>query len=295
MIDSAALLASRQGGIVRRSQLIDLGIPASTIGDRVATGRYAAVIDGVYRVLELPRWRDRVLAAVNGLPSAIASHETAAAVLGFPDFDHTQVIVTVHSKRTHDWPGATVHRARDLASKDRSIADSIPVTSRARTLFDMAAILPESRFVDLADSVVSTGKVDVDALLEVGTRLCRRGKTGSSVVRRYLEGAVDSGVVSPLERRGLLLLKQAQISGFVTEFEIPWSPSQRFDVAFPDKRIAIEWDSRAFHTGSAAFQNDRERDRLAHLHGWRVLRFTWRDVTTRPDEVIATVISIHGE
>ena len=53
--------------------------------------------------------------------------------------------------------------------------------------------------------------------------------------------------------------------------------------------LAIEWDSRRWHEMADAFVTDRERDRQAFLHGWRVVRFTWVDVTRTPEEVVSTV------
>jgi hypothetical protein len=38
-----------------------------------------------------------------------------------------------------------------------------------------------------------------------------------------------------------------------------------------------------------AFQLDRQRDNLAQLAGWIILRFTWDDIVKRPSYVIATV------
>jgi very-short-patch-repair endonuclease len=35
--------------------------------------------------------------------------------------------------------------------------------------------------------------------------------------------------------------------------------------------------------------DDRRRDRMAARQGWVVLRFTWEDVTERPDEIADTV------
>jgi very-short-patch-repair endonuclease len=78
------------------------------------------------------------------------------------------------------------------------------------------------------------------------------------------------------------------------EFSIPWDPERRFDAAYPAARLAIEWDSRRWHELSDAFSRDRERDRQSLLHGWRVLRFTWVDVTERPTEVVETVRSLLG-
>ena len=44
-----------------------------------------------------------------------------------------------------------------------------------------------------------------------------------------------------------------------------------------------------WHHTPEAFQIDRERDNLAQLAGWRILRFTWKDVTERPFYVESTV------
>jgi len=88
---------------------------------------------------------------------------------------------------------------------------------------------------------------------------------------------------------GLDLLRNAGFPDPETEYTIPWSPKRRFDVAYPDRRLAIEWDSRRWHTQAEAFEQDRRRDRQAVVHGWRLLRFTWLDVIERPGEVAASV------
>jgi very-short-patch-repair endonuclease len=61
------------------------------------------------------------------------------------------------------------------------------------------------------------------------------------------------------------------------------------DVAFGQVRLAIEVDGWAFHTTPARFQRDRQRQNRLVAAGWTVLRFTWHDLTDRPDYVLATV------
>jgi very-short-patch-repair endonuclease len=38
-----------------------------------------------------------------------------------------------------------------------------------------------------------------------------------------------------------------------------------------------------------AFENDRLRDNAAQLAGWRILRFTWEEITNSPERVVSTV------
>lgn len=98
----------------------------------------------------------------------------------------------------------------------------------------------------------------------------------------------DAGA-TPLERRGRRVLVAGGLPLPVAQLPIPWSPSRRFDDAYPAARLAIEWDSRAWHLQRAAMESDRKRDRLAATKGWFVLRFTSQDLKDQPEEVVATV------
>ncbi len=288
MFEPALRRAALQGGVARRDQLLELGVTARQIDHRLQSGTWTPVIEGVYRILHLTSWHDRLAAAVAGLPNAVASHQSAARLLLLPLPPTREVIVTVHSRTTHTWPEATVRRCSDLAPSDITTAGRIATTTPARTLFDLSAHLSEPTFIDLADTLASTGTVAIDRLDRLAERLCRRGKAGSAVVRRYLVDRPAGASGSPLEIRAITLLRSAGLSP-LAEFPIPWSPSERFDLAFPDQRVAIELDSVRWHSTPGQFDADRRRDREALLHDWRVLRFTWRDIDNQPAETIAFV------
>lgn len=61
------------------------------------------------------------------------------------------------------------------------------------------------------------------------------------------------------------------------------------DFAHVQLRIAIEVDGRAFHSDRKSFERDRWRQNALIVGGWLVLRFTWEQITTRPDEVVAII------
>ncbi len=61
------------------------------------------------------------------------------------------------------------------------------------------------------------------------------------------------------------------------------------DVAFPARRLAVEVDGWAWHSGVDRFRWDRQRQNALVNAGWRVLRFTWHDFTARPEAVIAEI------
>jgi very-short-patch-repair endonuclease len=61
------------------------------------------------------------------------------------------------------------------------------------------------------------------------------------------------------------------------------------DFAWPAQRLIVEVDGYAFHGGPAAFERDRARDAALALAGWRVLRFTWHQITREPERVAAVI------
>ena len=54
------------------------------------------------------------------------------------------------------------------------------------------------------------------------------------------------------------------------------------DFLWPDACLVVEVDGREKHGTRRAFQADRDRDGRLAVAGYRVLRFTWWDVTRRP-------------
>ena len=60
-------------------------------------------------------------------------------------------------------------------------------------------------------------------------------------------------------------------------------------------RLVVETDGYAFHGHRLAFERDHRRDALLDLAGWKVRRFTWRQVAMDADLVAATVRAALGE
>jgi len=56
-----------------------------------------------------------------------------------------------------------------------------------------------------------------------------------------------------------------------------------------ESRLVVEVDSWQAHSTRHAFQADRTLSNAVQLAGWTILRFTYRDVTRRPELVAAQV------
>lgn len=285
--------AALQGGVLRRDQAIEAGFTKDQIDWRVSNGHWELITNGGYRLLELPGRLHLAKAAMTILPDATVSHYSAAAIHDLASVSRRIVSVTVASKTTHAFPGVRVFRNDDLAAWHRSEISGLPTTTLERTVVDLAALLSERHMEFIVDDLLAAGRFGTKELTSVLDSVARRGKPGVGCMRAILEKRSSSDDdQSPLEKAGNALLVKAGFTGFEREYPIPWSALQRFDTAFPFNRLAIEWDSRSWHTLKLAFQNDRERDRLAMEHGWRVLRFTWKDVHDNPSSVAESLRTV---
>lgn len=95
---------------------------------------------------------------------------------------------------------------------------------------------------------------------------------------------------SPLEARLLALIAASELPNPACNQEIT-NGSERIEVDFlwPKQRLVVETDGARFHDNPFAFERDRKRDRVLHLRGYRVVRFTHTQIEKEPDAVITTI------
>lgn len=60
------------------------------------------------------------------------------------------------------------------------------------------------------------------------------------------------------------------------------------DFLWREQRVAVETDGRSVHARRAQFVRDRQKDRDLQLAGFVALRFTWGELTRRPELVVDT-------
>jgi hypothetical protein len=176
-----------------------------------------------------------------------------------------------------------VHESTALAERDKTMVEGIPVTTVARTIFDLCAVCSPFT-VDLAiDSALRRDLATVDDLLALLRRLGKRGRRGTRKFRKLLEDRDASYVPTESEREQMLLrvLKEHGLPEPERQFSIYDKHGNfvaRPDLAYPDLKIAMEYDSYQHHTGKAAIVRDnRRRNRMGRI-GWLVLVATAEDV-----------------
>jgi very-short-patch-repair endonuclease len=280
-----AALAWRQYGVVTRAQLLDLGLSSKEIDYRVAVGRLRVIHQGIYavghdRLAPEGRWLAAVFA---GGDDAVLSHRSAARLWGLLAYDGKIEVTTPKNRRRR--PGVRFIRS-SVESFDRAIHRSIPVTTVARTLFDLGAV-DERRVPKAFEQADVLDLLEVSELQRLVDRHPRR--PGSRAIRSVLARAADwRGVTrSELEQRFRALVEEAGLP--TPELNRPIDLGAiviEADAVWADARLIVELDGYAYHRTAAAFERDRERDRAAVAAGWRVIRITWQQLATDPRGVV---------
>jgi very-short-patch-repair endonuclease len=284
-----AELASRQYGVVAAPQLRALGLTRNQIRRRMEVGRLHPCYRGVYAVghRALTRhghWLAAVLACGDG---AVLSHFSAAELWRINasksrglDRLHrpTDITVPVRSGRLSR-AGIILHRRATLPAGDTTTHHRIPSTTPARTIFDLATMLGRralERVIDEAERLRLCHQEDLEAMVQA-----HPGRRGAGALRAVLTShrIGSTATRSELEERFLALcrshcLPQPEVNVPLLDYVV--------DFFWPDARLIVEVDGHASHGTRAAFERDRDRDSRLAAHGFTTLRFTWRDVTSRP-------------
>ncbi len=274
-----ASLAAAQHGVVARYQLLAEGLGRRVIGGRLERGSLHPIHRGVYSVghpvLSVSgKWMAATLALG---PGAALSHRSAGELWGIAPRSSQAIEVT---RPTQAWPRAhLVAHCMPLCDDEKTVADGIPATTVPRTVLDCAATASRRQVERMLSEVEVRGLTDRLSIPDLLARYPRR--RGSAVLRALLdEGAGEDGATrNDFEELVVALLDSHGLPR--PRFNADVSVAGRFfcvDCLWRGERLIVELDGRAVHGTRKAFEDDRERDRLLTVGGWRVMRVTWRQL-----------------
>jgi hypothetical protein len=282
-------LAAKQHGLVARRQLLRLGLGADAIDHRRGSGRLLAMQRGVYALghAEL-RPEGRMLAVVLAASErAVVSHRSAAAVWGIRPWTGSFVELTLAGRGgTVKRRGRIVHHSRDLPEDERTVRLGIPTTSLARTLLDLAAVVPAHH---LRRAVERAEQAELFDLRRVRTVLgAHPGRPGRRALVALLDDMYDNGVTLTRSDLEAMMLQLSIDHGLPRPQVNRYDGTRESDFRWPARRLIVEVDSWTFHGRTRrAFDADRERDRHLLRDGWRVARFTDRQIRANPAGIAA--------
>lgn len=258
-------IATRSYAIIDIDELAELGIDKRAASRRVQRGALYRLYRAVYSIVppQFLRVEGRWLAGVKAArTSAGLSHKPAGALWDMCDVPRGPVHVSVpgdagRSRRS----GLVIHRAPKLTLAEITVERGIPVTTPARTLQDLQRAETPARFEEMLRRAAKRG-------LDLGPF------------------AAEDPDRTVLERRFLALCRR---------HSLPQPQTQRIigpytvDFFWAEARLIVETDGFETHGKRASFESDRARDAWLMTQGYRVVRFTWRQLKDDPKTVVGVL------
>ena len=199
--------------------------------------------------------------------------------------------VTTPRERGHRRDGIRIHDGLTLTDADITVIDNIPCTTLARTLLDIcedATRREVERALDVAEQRRLLDMTAIDDVLDGAN-----GRRGAKLLRAVLdEHRLGSTLTrNDLEEAFLAIARAAECPPDAVNVWIafPDGGGAEADFLYRRQRLIVEADGRDPHTIRKAFNADRRRDQRLMLLGWRVVRFTWQQVTFEPATVAHTL------
>jgi very-short-patch-repair endonuclease len=282
-----AVLAARQHGIVSVAQLQALGLGQRGAQLRAANGRLHRIYRGVYAVGHAaltPNGR-RLAAVLACGQGAVLSHRSAAAAWGLRPASGARFDITTPRPRKTAPPGVDLHLARKLDPDDVGELDRIPITSMARTLVDLAGVVPAAALERAVHQAEVLRLLDVAAVESALARA--RNRRGTRRLRAVLAEPSPGSTRSALEERFLALCRGSRLPlpRLNHHLAIPRGLIE-VDAYWPAAGLVVELDGAAAHRTARAFHADRRRDAALAAEGYLVIRLTWERVTREPAGVV---------
>lgn len=283
-------LAAGQYSLAHRTQALDLGMTSRQLHDRLESGLLVPVHQGVYRLAGAAQTSEQALlaACMAAGDGAVASHRSAAALWALRGVEADTPEITFPGTRRPQLRDVLVHRTDRLDRIDASRRLGIPVTTPVRTLLDLGAVAPAPVVESALEDALMRGLVTFALLTATLERLGGPGRNGAGVLRALVEerDPATAPTQSMMEDLLFRVVRRGGLPAPVRQFEVA---GVRLDGAYPDIRLGLEADGRIWHGGRLDVQRNSDKANRLLAHGWRVLHFTWFDLTRRARYVVATV------
>jgi hypothetical protein len=185
-----------------------------------------------------------------------------------------------------------MHRSSDLVPSDVTTIGGIPVTTRARTLLDLGAVVRPGLVSRALEQWLREGHTTVRQVRAALDDVSRKGRRGAGVLRQVLDGrALGTQPSDALAELVLAETMRAMGSPQPAYHHLIHVGAEVFeaDFAYPELMLAIEVDGYGPHTTPAQFEEDRRRQNLIVEVGYMVQRYTAKRVLSRPRSVAEDV------
>ena len=216
-----------------------------------------------------------VLACGDG---AALSHFSAAVVWGILQAEGQPIHVTAEKRRRVR--GVVVHESRLEGERVRRLG--IVVTTPARTIVDLADVVPRRRILERAIDEAEYLRLDCSGAAP------RSGRKGSGLLSSLL-AVHEPGSTRTRSDLEEMFLALSDSSGFPRPEVNCGIEGYECDFVWRDQRLIVETDGGAAHGTRRAKERDPVRDADLQLAGWMVIRVPYVRLLNAPDRVAAQV------
>lgn len=182
-------------------------------------------------------------------------------------------------------PRGIVAREQVLAGDEATRVAGLPVTTPARTAYDLGRYLPRGQAVARLDALMRATPFSMDEVLLLAKRY--PGARGMRQLRSALR-LVDGGAASPKETWLRLLLVDAGLP--IPTTQIPVVDGYRalamLDMGWREFGVAVEYDGDQHRSDRRQYVKDQWRLRKLAEWGWIIIRVIAED---KPEDVIERV------
>ena len=271
--------ASRQLGMFTRAQARAEGWSDSRQRRLVRDGVWVPVLGSVVRHQRGTTGPWQLGWAVS-LTGRIPSHGTAGAIWGYSIEDDRPRGIVDHGGGPVR--GVVDHRL-SLDEGDVVEVEGLRVTSELRTVADLLCLSPTTASIATVTDALRRGLLDLEDLAILTEKL--RGRRGGRRACRVLTSCAGRPW-SVLEWRFQQIARRLSSHWRFNVVLGDVDLTGPVDAVLDELRIVVELDGKRYH-GADRFQRDRSRDQRLAAAGYVVLRFTWEDVSERPEMVLS--------
>jgi hypothetical protein len=274
-----ALLDS-QDGVATTGQLIDI-LGRRRLETRIQAGDLEKVWTGIYgrpEIDDLTRLRGLDLRAGQRVPICLA---TAARAYGFDTEEDVDLhVLNPPYGQLRRADGLVIHR-RDGAPL--RLVEGRLATTPGWTAVEVARSLRRPRALATLDAALRSGTCNRQDLHMAAVE--QHGRRGIVAVRELIPLA-DGAAESPMESEARLVMHDNGLPAPELQFEIvdldgvTW----RVDFAWPETKLAVEYEGFDYHSSPADLRHDRRKRNALSQVGWHVLGIVADDVRKRPYE-----------
>jgi Protein of unknown function (DUF559) len=208
----------------------------------------------------------------------------AAAALHGSDWIGDDEVVELIWRNPHP-PAGVLTRNQRVESDEVTRVDGLPVTTSARTAFDLSRQSPIGDAVARLDALMRATPFSVEDVLLLAKR--HPGARGLRRLRSALP-IVDSGAASPKETWLRLLLIDAGLPAPDTQIPVvaQFRTVAVLDMGWERFKVAVEYDGDQHRSSRRQYVRDMRRLKALEACGWIVVRVIAEDP---PDDVVRWV------